>query len=73
MTDRVRHLTVVLDRDMRDDDVKVVVEAIRMIKFVAAVRPNIVLSGDSLARLVARNELRGKAYELIEQLFKDEP
>lgn len=37
MTDRIRTLTVVLDRDMRDDDVEVVVKALSCIKHVSKV------------------------------------
>jgi hypothetical protein len=38
MTDRIRTLTVILDRDMRADDVEHVFEAIKMVKFVAEVK-----------------------------------
>jgi hypothetical protein len=37
MTDRIRTIVVVLDRDMRDDDIESVVQAIRMTRFVAKV------------------------------------
>ena len=35
MTDRVRTITVVLERDMRTDDVQYVVDAIRMVRYVS--------------------------------------
>ena len=37
MTDRVKGLYVSLDRDMRDDDVEAVMDAIRMVRCVSAV------------------------------------
>lgn len=42
MTDRIRHLTITLDDDMRDDDIKSIVSAIEHIRGVADVLPNIV-------------------------------
>lgn len=46
MTDRVRTLTVVLDRDYRTDDVEGIVDAIRMTKGVAKVDLGDATSGD---------------------------
>jgi hypothetical protein len=37
MTDRVNTLTVILDREMRGDDVEAVKKALRMVRFVAKV------------------------------------
>lgn len=42
MTDRVSSLTVVLDIDIRIDDLEAITNAIKMIKHVVAVEPNIV-------------------------------
>lgn len=41
MTDRVLGFAVVLDKNMRDDDVRVIdiIKAIEMIKYVSAVKP----------------------------------
>lgn len=55
MTDRTRHLTVVLDEDMRVDDVEYVVDAIQMIKCVDKVvvgdPPNV------MERMTAKQDL----------------
>ena len=42
MTDRIKGLTVALDRDYRDDDVQAIVDAILMVKGVAAVEKSVV-------------------------------
>lgn len=70
MTDRVRSLTVILDRDMRDDDVQDLILSIRMLKFVDRVEPRVV-DGDELAkRAVASAKLEGDLYKAISALFK---
>lgn len=66
MTARVRHLTVILEHDTREDDVEVVVNAIRMIKRVASVETHEVSAGDAIARRVVRTELRRKLYQAID-------
>lgn len=55
MTDRIRTLTVILDRDMRDDDVEHVKNAISMVKLVVDVQNGDVVNSDAA---VARIELR---------------
>ena len=65
MTDRIRTLTVLLEHDMRDDDVQVVVDAIRMIRYVAKVEHGRVDVGDWSAREIAKLELRAKLWELL--------
>lgn len=67
MTDRVRHLTVILDRDFRDDDVVQIVDAIRMIRHVDDVKPHVVTSMDSINQEIARSDLRR---EILEQIHK---
>ncbi len=48
MTDRHRTLTVVLDRDMRSDDVEAVVDAIKMMRCVSRVVLGDRTDGDEL-------------------------
>jgi hypothetical protein len=58
MTDRVQALTVVLDRDIRTDDVEHVINAIRMVKGVADVTDqHIADMDDHLARQRIRHDL----------------
>ena len=68
MTDRVRSLTVILDRDMRDDDVECVVAAIEMVKCVQAVELGPVNDIDTyIARSVAVTEVRSALLEALEK------
>ena len=58
MTDRIRKLTVVLDKDYRDDDAEEIISAIGMIKCVAGVEPHVVDGSEAMNREVAKDELR---------------
>ena len=69
MTDRIRHLTVTLDRDYRDDDVESVLEAIRMIRGVEHIEEGIVTSEDHLARMAVRSEVKRELHQAIEAVF----
>ena len=63
MTDRISHLTVALEHDVRADDVEYLVNAIRCLRGVADVKAN-VREGSTYAD---RQQLR---YELREALWK---
>jgi len=71
MTDRIRHLTVVLDRDYRDDDLQEIISAIKHIRPVASVKAHVVEGGDIIAREVARSEMELRLYEAIREVFDD--
>lgn len=70
MTDRVHALTVLLDRDFRDDDVQAIVQAIRMIKHVAAVQMHITAPDDWFAR-TRTSEVQRRLWDTIEEILKD--
>lgn len=72
MTDRIRHLTVTLDEDFREDDLAPIVAAIEHIRGVASVETGdlFVGSGDHLARQAVRAEVRQKLHEAIEGVFR---
>jgi len=57
MTDRIHALTVVLDRDYRDDDVEHITKAIEMIRGVASVDLHVTQMEDHMARERVRREL----------------
>lgn len=60
MTDRIRILTVTLDRDMRDDDVETIKQAIGMVKCVADVANGPVVDMDDYqARQAFRQDTLG--------------
>lgn len=64
MTDRIRVVTVVLDRDYRDDDVTSILNAIRMVKGVDDLTVEVVDGAQHMSRDIAKSELRR---ELIDQ------
>lgn len=71
MTDRVRTLTVVLERDTRVDDVEVIVEAIRMTKGVLQVyydEEDVVTSDDHISRIHVYSEVREALLEMLQAL-----
>ena len=66
MTNRIRTVTVILDDDYSDDDVDVILSAIRMVRGVSHVEPNIVEGGEIIARAVATMEIRRRVFELLD-------
>lgn len=66
MTDRIRTLLVTLDHDFRDDDVQVIVDAIKMIKCVSNVKiGEVVDMQDHLNREVFRTEVLRSAVDFL--------
>lgn len=74
MTDRYNSITVVLEKDIRDDDAEPIIEAIKMLKGVLAVSGNVAEYVDYVARERANKQWREKLYKLIypEHVFKNE-
>ena len=68
MTDRIKGLTVALDRDYRDDDVQAVVDAIMMIKGVKGVTTSVVEMEDYTARVRVLSRIQDK----ILHVFREE-
>ena len=67
MTDRVRVLTVALDRDIRTDDIESLTDAIRMMRGVLAVQLGEPVGGNDWATEErVRRELRQKLYAALE-------
>lgn len=67
MTDRVKGFTVTLEKDFRDDDVEVILNAVRMIKGVAHVEPCISTHEDHMSQQRLRWELRDKFYNFMKE------
>ena len=65
MTDRVKGFTVTLEKDIRIDDVEVIMQAIRMIRGIANVEPSISTSEDHMNRQRIKYELRDKFYKFM--------
>lgn len=65
MTDRIHSLTVILDKDYRDDDVKVISNAIRMIRGVIEVKEHVADLNSKMAEAMAESRMRTKIFELL--------
>lgn len=70
MTDRVRHLTVVLEQDLRVDDLDAIANAIQHIRGVASVERHVVTGSDHAARMIARVQLQREIYDALEGVFR---
>ena len=65
MTDRFHALTVVLDRDVRDDDLDALTDAIRMLRGVMDVRRHIADIATHGAEVRVRAEYRRRIYAAL--------
>ena len=72
MTDRVKGLAVVLDRDYRDDDVQVIVDAIKMIKGVLNVNPSITTGEDWMNRSKITLDVQRRLVDLAKSLTEEQ-
>lgn len=69
MTDRYNSLTVALNRDIRDDDADVIINAIRMIKGVVDVTGNVVDHDSYTAEIRTREKVVSQLQEIINNLY----
>lgn len=66
MTDRVHSLTVVLDRDIRIDDIQPLIDTLHMFRNVIKVEPNVTdISEMYAAEVRIKTELRQKIFDLV--------
>ena len=65
MTDRYNTLTVVLEREIREDDAEKYIDAIRMIKGVLSVKGNVADYEEYMATERVRRELGEKIWEVL--------
>ena len=65
MTDRFFAVTVLLEKDTREDDAQAILEAISMIKGVASASPHIADLGQWAAEERARHEIRDKLWKVL--------
>ncbi len=65
MTDRFSTLTVVLKKNIRDDDAEPIINAIKMIKNVLSVKSNVSNHAEYMAEERVRRELGEKLWEVI--------
>lgn len=67
MTDRLRGVYVAFEQDIREDDAEPLLAAIRMLRGVMAVMPDVVNPMDYVATERARRELWSKLRKVIEE------
>jgi hypothetical protein len=65
VTDRINSFTVVLDSDIRIDDVEPIVNAIRMVRGVASVTGNVADQVSHVAQVRAKRELREQLFAVL--------
>ena len=65
MTDRYHSLTVVLEKDIRDDDAQSIINAIKMVKGVLSVKPHVSDFTSLMAEDRARRDLEEKILQVI--------
>jgi hypothetical protein len=65
MTDRYNAIVVVLENDIRDDDAEPILDAIRMIKGVIRVTPNVSDIDNHIAYQKAEYHLRGRLWDAL--------
>lgn len=65
MTDRFNTLTVVLEKDMRDDDAEGLIEAIQRLRGVLSVTGNVANGNSWMAEERARHDLGQKLWEIL--------
>jgi len=71
MTDRIQGFAVTLNHDMREDDVEHVVNALKMVKGVAAVEPVIGDIRDAMARDRVRSDVHTRIFVAVHRIFKE--
>lgn len=69
MSDRVKGLTVVLDKDYREEDIEMIKEFILQIKGVRTVKESIVNADDLINRARITIEIKEKIYDFLKELI----
>lgn len=65
MSDRINAITVVLDKEYRDDDCEAILTALRMVRGVLSVVPNVADPSSYIAEERARHDLRKRLTEVL--------
>lgn len=67
MTDRVHSLTVVLDKDIRIDDIEPLIDAIKLFNHVIEVSPNISDPNAFMAETRVKRKLVDKLFKVLQE------
>ncbi len=65
MTDRIKALTVILTKEIRDDDCECIINAIKMIKGVSIVETHIAQYDDYFVEQRTKNKVLKEVYNII--------
>lgn len=65
MTDRHSAYIVILESDIREDDAKATIDAIKQIRGVLGIEPHIANPDERIAEMRVRNELSRKIFDVI--------
>jgi len=68
MTDRINYLTVVLEKNIREDDVQNLIDTIKMIKYVLTVEANVVNATSYVEEQRIKHQLKQKLFKIIEEI-----
>lgn len=72
MSDRINGFVVILDKDYKDEDVVQTINAIKQIKGVLEVKPNIVTSDEHIAGERTKIKIVNKLYDFAQQILLGE-
>ena len=72
MSNRINGFIVVLDKDYKDEDVEATISAIKQIKGVIAVKPNIVSANDHILREKIKFDICRKIENLAIEIYRGE-
>ena len=67
MSDRYNYLTVVLERDLKDEEAEPLIAAIKQLRGVLSVAPNVTDATALLAEERVRSELRKKLWQIMRE------
>lgn len=67
MTDRIKGFWVALERDIRDDDVQPIIDAVRQLRGVLAVEANVASPADWINRQRVRRELEERLWAALKR------
>lgn len=67
MTDRIKGLTVTLERDIREDDAQAIIDAIKMAKGVLGVEAHVADYDHHMAYAQARRDMEMKILRILKE------
>ena len=70
MTTRLKGFTITLEKDIREDDVEILIQTLKMIKGVVSVKPIESDVTDLMARERVKSEIRDKFWKFYDENLK---